>query len=390
MRRTVLAAVVAALTAGHPVSGIYVQPEIRQVPVARLAANLEKQLAASPGDADLHIKLGRLYGMAYAVNSDSVPVASYPHTTTDDIWFGHEPNLVPHRPAPAAPEARSQAAREYLRRSLEHYRAALASDSSSLLARLGHAWTLEQSGEKQAAAAEYRRVIEQAWPKEQTATRARLGSRFFTQEAAEYLIPLLDPERDAAELAELTARATQLRRVPRPITPIAVPLSDRTSPRAIIDLEAQVPFDADGSGQRQNWTWISDDAAWLVYDAAGSGSIGSALQWFGDVTFWLFWKTGYEALRALDDDGSGELTGRELRYLALWRDTDRNGTSDPGEVQPLERYGVAALSCRDEPGDGWLVAARSGRGVRLKDGRVRPTYDVILRPSRSVSAPIPE
>jgi hypothetical protein len=59
----------------------------------------------------------------------------------------------------------------------------------------------------------------------------------------------------------------------------------------------------------------------------------------------LFWSNGYEALRALDDNGDGELRGAELRKLAIWRDRNQNGVSEKGEVSPLTAHGIAALSC---------------------------------------------
>jgi hypothetical protein len=180
-----------------------------------------------------------------------------------------------------------------------------------------------------------------------------------------------------------------LARVPRPITPIAIPLSDGATIKTIIDLNAAVPFDADGSGRRRAWTWLTDQAGWLVYDASGRGQITSALQWFGESTFWAFWNNGYEALRALDDNRDGELRGSELRHLAIWHDANHNGRSERGEVLPLARYGIEALSCRFLKGDGIYTAAWSDAGVRFAGGRTRPTYDVILRTAVSVSAPVP-
>ena len=111
------------------------------------------------------------------------------------------------------------------------------------------------------------------------------------------------------------------------------------------------------------------------------------MQLFGNVTFWNVWGNGYEPLRALDDDGDGELRGRELRHLALWRDVNRDAVSDPGEVRPLSESGIVALTCRGAKGDGIFTAAVAERGVRFSDGRTRPSYDVILRRSISVSAP---
>jgi hypothetical protein len=266
-----------------------------------------------------------------------------------------------------------------LQKALEYYQAALAIDQTNLTAGLGHAWVLEQSGKKPEAIAEYRRVIEQAWAAEQKVSRARLGQRFFTEEAAGYLIPLLDPIRDKAEIDDLQSRRDKLRAMPRPITPIAIPLSDSIDPFKVTDPVARVRFDADGSGLRREWTWITPDAGWLVYDADDRGTITSALQWFGNATFWLFWSNGYEALRSLDDDGDGKLEGAELKHLAVWHDRNRNGISEPGEVSSLATHGIVALSCEYVEGDGSRVTAFSERGVTLSDGRTRPTVDVILR-----------
>jgi hypothetical protein len=381
-RNAIVALCLSAAAAGR-LSGLYLPVETTLVPVARLVANLERELARNRKADDVHVRLARLYGMAAAQNSDEVPTIA--PKGSPEVWFGHEPNLVPYRTMPPADASRAQASRDYRQKSLDHYRAALKINPNNLLARLGHGWTLEQSGERSAAIREYRMVIEQAWPKERGARSAGLGTNFYTQETAGYLIPLLDPARDAAEIAELRRRVQQLENVLRPITPIAIPLVDEAIPRAFVDVDAQVRFDADGTGHRRRWTWITRDAGWLVYDAGKGAPITSALQWFGNVTFWLFWNNGYEALAALDDDDNGELTGLELRHLAIWRDEDGDAVAEDGEVRPLVDYGIRALSCRYREGDGVLTAAESDAGVRFADGHVRPSYDVLLWPSSTVS-----
>jgi len=386
------AAVILAVTIWSAgAAAIYARPDLENVPVARLVANLERDLAADPRNADIHLRLARLYAMAYAANAEELPVtvlAGPDKRVKQEVWFGHEPSLVPAQIPPGT--ARTDASKIYLKKSLSHYKTVVDLDATGLVGRIGYAWALEQSGDKAGAIAEYRRVIEQAWPKEQDAKFAQLGQRFYTEEAARYLVPLLDPKRDATEIGTLTDRMQRLARVPRPITPIAIPLSDGVAIKAIVDLDAVVPFDADGTGRQRGWTWITPEAGWLVYDATGRGQITSALQWFGNSTFWAFWKNGYESLAALDDNGDHELRGPELRYLAIWRDANRNGRSDKGEVLPLTRYGIEALSCRFEKGDGIFTTAWSGSGVRFTNGRTRPSYDVILRTAVSVSAPEPQ
>lgn len=271
----------------------------------------------------------------------------------------------------------------HLKEAIRHYAAALAIAPDNMTARLGHGWVLQQSGDEQGAIREYRRVIEEAWPKEQKIKALMPSQRLFTSEAARYLIPLLDSARDAAEVRDLQSKQAELEARPRAITPIAVPLADDIASHDLVDRRARVRFDADGSGPR-DWTWITPEAGWLVYDADGRGSITSALQWFGDVTFWLFWSNGYEAMRALDDNGDSELSGGELGKLAIWHDRNRDGISDAGEVRPLAFHGIVAVSCRYTAGDGTHVAAFSTEGVRLADGRSRPTYDVILQHSPAV------
>ena len=372
-------------TGGH---AIYMRPDLENVPVARLVTNLERELATNPKNPEIHLRLARLYAMAYTANTDELParvVAGKDQPPKQEAWFGHEPNVLPEKLPPGT--ERTAASKTYLQKSLDHYKAAVGLDASSLVARIGLGWALEQSGNRPGAIAEYRKVVEQAWPKEQSAKFAQLGQRFYTEEAARYLIPLLDPKADAPEISELTNRMKQLARVPRPVTPIAIPLSDAATVKTIVDLDAAVPFDADGTGRVRAWTWISDDAGWLVYDGSGRGEITSALQWFGDVTFWTFWKNGYEALGALDDNGDGELRGNELRYLAVWHDANRNGRSERGEVKPVARHGIESLSCKYSAGDGIFTAAWSQDGVRFAGGRTRPTYDVILRTAVSVSSP---
>jgi tetratricopeptide (TPR) repeat protein len=362
---------------------IWVRSEISEVPVERLIFNLEQQIKQDPTDVSHLINLARLYSMAYALKVDTFPAAPLSKTQIAVPYFPPGGTQIPRIVRPAkTPEHAERAARR-LKEAIRHYEAALAVSPDNMTARIGYAWVLEQAGEKARAIDEYRRLIILAWPREQKMKAFDVTERSFTQEAASYLIPLLDPVKDAAEIKDLTAKQDEMKARPRAVTPIAVPLADGLPPAATIDRLAKVRFDADGSGLDREWTWISRDAAWLVYDAGGRGEIKSALQLFGGVTFWLFWSNGYDAMRALDDNGDGELANGELQDLALWHDRNANGSSEPGEVRPLSAYGIVALSCDYIEGDGSRFAALSSHGVRFASGRTRPTYDVILRHSQS-------
>ena len=354
--------------------GIYVGREIKDVPIERLAQNLQRQIEEKPDNVGLRLNLARLYAMAYALKATEFSAA----VMEDDRlqpWFGHNP---PHMPGPVQPShSREQddRAKRDLERAIKAYADVVARAPSSAIAQLGYAWSLEQAGRKVEAVAAYRKVVELAWPND--VKQQAFWVEPATAEAAERLIELLDPVADAKEIASLEEKQEALLPKGRMITPIAIPLQGDAE-IVPVDPDARVAFDADGSGVLRTWTWIRHDAGWLVHDPHGAGRITSALQWFGNVTFWLFWTNGYEALAALDDDADGELRGAELRQLAIWRDANQNGTSDAGEVRPLSAYRIAALSCAWVEGDGRTLAAYSPRGVVFDDGTTRATYDVML------------
>jgi hypothetical protein len=263
---------------------------------------------------------------------------------------------------------------------------------------LGLAWCQDQAGRREDAIKAYRKALKSAWRIEVTgdfdfkqwtmevwddvsSLRNPIHSRqrglcpgvCFSQEIITYLLKLLDPVRDAKEIAKLKSDEQKLDSMPRAITPILVPLLAGAPLDDLVNTNAAVSFDLDGTGMSRKWGWITPKAAWLVYDSAGCGQVTSGLQMFGNVTFWIFWGNGYEALSALDDNGDGVLTGVELRNLALWKDANSNGVSEPGEVLPLEAFGITALSCKceiHESGIPWIPA-----GVQFKDGTSRPSYD---------------
>jgi len=382
IQRTFVAGALALLLASATLPAIYMRMETEDVPIDRLVANLERELKADPANVQTLINLARLHAMAYALKANDFPGAQLKPGQPEVPAYPPGSSQIPDtvRPAPSA-EGAARAA-QHLKEAIRHYEAALKLAPDNMTARLGHGWVLQQSGDTQGAIKEYRLVIAQAWPGEQKIKALMPSQRLFTQEAAEYLVPLLDKTRDAAEIADLRAKQSDIAGRPRAITPIAIPLTDDVPAAAIVDPLARVRFDADGSQPRE-WSWITPEAGWLVHDAESRGTIRSALQWFGNVTFWLFWSNGYEPMRALDDDGDGELSGLELRHLAIWHDRDRDGVSDVGEVRPLAAHGIVALSCRYIAGDGVRFAAFSPAGVRLSDGGTRPTYDVILRLSVS-------
>lgn len=190
---------------------------------------------------------------------------------------------------------------------------------------------------------------------------------------AEASVPAADADTEAVEKGLAIVKA-----IPRgEVTPIIFPL-DAPRPLHALLSDRAATFDLDGDLHAERWSWVRPDTAILVWDPAATGTITSGRQLFGSVSWWMFWTDGYHSLDALDDDRDGELRGAELAGLAVWRDATGNGVSEPGEVVPLATVGITGLATRATiTADG---CPAHPQGVRLRDGRMLPSYDWIAEP----------
>ena len=396
MRSVVAPATLALVVLCTPLGAEFARRLLQTVPIDRLISNLERRSREDPADLLLRLNLARVHAMAFAQKTDKAQIQKGREQA--GVWVGdlYEPEPL-HAQFPVKAtrdEAAEKLARAHLEKAIGLYREILAVAPSTpvpqgpwgrrldRVAQLGLGWCLVQAGERDAAIAALRQVVESGWPADSSELNVWHGQRSLTEEAIRYLVPLLDRERDKEEISRLRSRASELSRMPRPITPLAIPLRPNLTALDITDFEAAVLFDADGSGTAKHWTWITPDAGWLGFDRARTEQIDSALQLFGNVTFWLFWENGYRALRALDDNGDRQLTDGELENLAIWHDRNVNGQSDAGEVRPLADWQVVALSCDYEvdpthPDE----IAYSRAGVTFRDGSSRPTFDIVLHPT---------
>lgn len=364
-----------------PAPAIFLVVEVEKVPVERIMKNLEAIVEKNPKNAEAVLNLARTHAMAYSLRSEEVPVNK---KMPDSIWFGYTPAIVPFKAVNATEDKEKlKVAKVHLETAIKLYDDAIKLAPDDQRAQLGRAWLLTQTDKKTDAVAALRKVLEKAWETEKDMKTVGLGGHTITGEGGGYLLPLLDAEKDKDEIATLKARVAKMQNLPRPVTPIAIPLRAGLTAADIEDRKASVAFDADGTGLQKKWTWINRDAAWLVHDPKQTGKVTSGLQLFGNVTFWLFWGSGYDALAALDDNHDGQLTGKELDGLSLWHDANGNGIADPGEVKPLSEYGIIAISCKSErdPKHPDCIAF-SKVGVTFKDGTTRPSFDLVLHPSR--------
>lgn len=394
--------------------------ETEQVPIERVFAGLEARLGAAPDDFEVHYQLARLHAMAAFKDVAAVPVIKGDKRSDQGGQVLHgepgsdtgTPEASHYRqPQTTAVNATGKFATIHLAAALRHFDRALvllkkdpeAPKKAWLIKplHLGQAWCLDKAGRRDDALTAYRQALAISWhmemaddfkvedwskgvryatPEPSEAEPPKADARFgfvgpgvcFSEECAGYLLALLDPQKDAAEIRGLKALQKRLERMPRAVTPILIPLVDEPF-EALVDHAAQVPFDLDGSGVRRRWEWLTPKAAWLVFDGKQTGQITSGLQMFGSVTFWIFWRDGYQALGSLDANGDGLINGAELDGLALWQDLNGNGISEPGEVKPIAAYGIDQLSCRGEAVGPGLRLSR--QGVRFIDGTVRPSYD---------------
>ena len=120
-----------------------------------------------------------------------------------------------------------------------------------------------------------------------------------------------------------------------------------------------VKFPINPGEANKSWLWKgSAKTPLLVYDPEHRGEITSPTQLFGNWTFGGRqvaslasaagetlppWENGYEALKTFDTDRDGEVSGAEMRSLALWFDANQDAISQPGEVRTLDDAGVTAL-----------------------------------------------
>ena len=168
-----------------------------------------------------------------------------------------------------------------------------------------------------------------------------------------------------------------------PTSQIAIPLG--ASPKVqFTDAAHGVLFDIDGDGARDQVAWFADprEAGWLAIDKNHNGIIDDGSELIGS-HFSPTAASGFHALYELNpkvaEIGPGNAT---FDALLIWRDTNRDGICQLGEVFPASRV-LAKVYL------GWLVKRRldaNGNGSQaqgfadFKDATGPPVeiYDVIL------------
>lgn len=375
-----------------------------EAPLERLLANVQRYVQQNPKDAHGHYILGRLHSLAFA-RGVKTEVAYWETKEKSPLDFHPREKFFTERSKEAGEP--DQTAINHLTDSIRHYLVATQLAPKEALYWLGLGWVLEQgipfadkvdapfldkprkaSKEewRQQALNAYRQAFQLSAPKDLVAghfLRGSLGlpTGSIAWEAGESILRLQKgrtlTEAEQKEIAKVQEVIATLKKKPQAITPIVFPLY-RPLPLKALMSSRSVTFDLDGDGIKERWQWVNGKSAFLVWDDEGTGRITSGRQLLGSVTWWMFWRNGYEALAALDDDGNGWLEGQELKGIAIWHDRNGNGVSETGEVLPLKALGITRIAV--------VATNRDGRtlfnpyGIQLHDGRFLPTYDWIAKP----------
>ena len=356
--------------------GAHAKPQAppETTPIDRALANTRRYVTEHSKDVQGHFVLGRLHLLRYGGAKDAALSKRRPEPPSLELDDPGQVPLLRRTPVDAMDAAELDAA-------LSELQTAAQLDPKEPRVLLSLAWALaeraaqakDHNGSEEALAA-YQRAFDQA---RQTADESHRGlGPELDVEAGEGLIDLLGARTDGASkkrAAEVKAFLDHKRSAPRAISPVVVLFDGSASLAPHVDPKARLHFDLDGLDTHRAWPWLRPTAGFLVWDPDACGHIRDGRQLLGNVTWWGLWRTGYEPLAALDDDGDGSLSGDELAGLGLWVDRDGDGVSEPGEVTDLRSFGVVRLTVAADglrEGVAWQRA-----GVTLRDGRTLSTFD---------------
>lgn len=369
------------------------------VPIQRLFKSVGRYVKGHPQDGAGFYTLGRLHSLAYARSEKEVTVG-YPKDLEQKLQFLPQfPVFSTVQQAPEDPNSLSAVALKHLVWSVQYYQQATTLSPKEALYWMGYGWMLEQGSHSanriqasfrhphtvvskaewlEQAVVAYRNAYLLALPTELQSKRRMSGveADSIAYESGKSLLKLL-PElpTDPAirrERAQVQENLKKLEAMPQYISPILLPLRGQTRLTELLRPNLVVRFDFSGNQTPRRWPWVGPDTGLLVWDPEGAGKITSGTQLLGSVTWSIFWRDGYAALAALDDDGDGWLAGPELHGLEVWRDRNGNGRSEPGETRPVQQWGVLRLATRGEatPEGPWAP-----QGVEWEDGTISATWD---------------
>jgi len=108
-------------------------------------------------------------------------------------------------------------------------------------------------------------------------------------------------------------------------------------------------FDHDGDSFSERTGWVGPDDGLLAMDRNGDGIINDGKELFGNQTILGSGRkaaNGFEALAEFDGNGDGRIDSADPAFaqLRVWRDSDGDGFSLPGELHTLDELGIKSIN----------------------------------------------
>ena len=137
-------------------------------------------------------------------------------------------------------------------------------------------------------------------------------------------------------------------------------------------------FDMDGDQFAEYTGWVAPDDGFLVRDTNANGAIDDVGEMFGGPG-----ESGFAALETHDDNADGIIDASDAIYadLRIWRDLDRDGQTDDGELftlTDLDITSVGLMPTADGSTNSLNVVAQTGSFTR-GDGSTGTVGDVVFR-----------
>ena len=189
--------------------------ETKEVPTQSVIENLIGQSARRPGDAKIWLNLGRAYALSIAQPDGSLRLEAGTEAIFWGCGFAEQFEFALPFEARWGPAAlRAPGALNALDLAIAAFRTSLRLDPANRSVALGLAWLFERKGDLPEAIARYRAFIQAAYDSE----KANLSTfsawlRFYfssgyvpsgIEEAASYLVMLLNPVTDGPEITKLS------------------------------------------------------------------------------------------------------------------------------------------------------------------------------------------
>ncbi|MBS4099091.1 MAG: hypothetical protein KGZ83_19955 [Sulfuricella sp.] len=134
---------------------------------------------------------------------------------------------------------------------------------------------------------------------------------------------------------------------PPPISPIILDLNGNGI--ETVGIKGGAYFDYNNDGFAEQTGWVGADDGLLVWDRNNNGRIDSGRELFGNQTqlkSGALAANGFQALAEFDDNRDGKINASDAIWASLqvWKDSDGDGYTSPGELLSLTDAGVQAIN----------------------------------------------